>query len=316
MLIVLVCISFAISAKPVFENIIHSEDPDEITFVKAKESLPYYYKFLVYFKEKGYTFWDFHKFWIADKKNLPDRLIVLRHDVHFRDITFAYYTYKIEEEVLGANVATYYVMLDDIPEESAYDYNYRKTNYLNLIKFLRTNKVDVQPHVSPCDMYIKKKNPWWKDLDKQKLIEIFQKNYTLNTKNELMDISINKKDCLDILDLNKIIIPQLANYNKEWEKETGLKVESICAHGSHTPMNYIINNAVILDQKLLHNYNLFKFTPLDKYIFDFLTCKSDNEAPLWIEKPQLIKDKHFELLAHPYVWNNPDSYRKCLPINL
>ena len=70
-----------IEKKPVIVPLTHS---DSLAIAK----LPYYYNFLVTMKEAGYTFYDFRTYMRTDTSRLPQKLIVIRHDVHYRDIFY------------------------------------------------------------------------------------------------------------------------------------------------------------------------------------------------------------------------------------
>ena len=78
--------------------------------------LPAYYEFVTSLQERGFVFMDFGTFWQADKESLPEKLIVVRHDVHERDIGGAYCMAAIERALLPARSATYFVMLGFPPE--------------------------------------------------------------------------------------------------------------------------------------------------------------------------------------------------------
>jgi hypothetical protein len=119
----------------------------------AISKLPRYYNFLTAMKESGYTFFDFRTYISTDTALLPQKLIVVRHDIHYRDIKWAYYAFQIEQIVIGARHSTFYIMLNDSIELALYGYEVQNL-YMNLIHHLDSNGVDIQPHISPVDLYI------------------------------------------------------------------------------------------------------------------------------------------------------------------
>ena len=281
----------------------------ELSFEQAKAELPLYANFLTNFKQRGYTFWDFHEYVLADKSALPEKLIVLRHDVHHRDIPSAYRAKVLEDNIIG-KTATYYVMLDYYPETLEKNYADKRKDYLQIMHYLKDKHVDVQPHVSPWDDYLAAyPNTWWKNLSIDSLRYYKANNYNI-TKDSLY-YQITPKG-IDILGIQKVLekLPLLVeNYNKAWEKELGLKVETYAAHGSHTAINHVIGNVVILNTEKLRKANYFALETSSPEVFQKIKFLSDNNRPLWIENPQEIEDGQYELLMHPQVWENPQEYR-------
>ena len=70
-----------------------------------------YEEYLKFLKEKGYIVCDFKEFEKKYNNNLelPEKIIVLRHDIHRRDISCAYKMIELEQKYFGKNVATYFV---------------------------------------------------------------------------------------------------------------------------------------------------------------------------------------------------------------
>ena len=77
----------------------------------VRDLLPAYYDFVKSLKANGFTFMDFATYWKADKTSLPEKLLVMRHDIHARDIDLAYSMRKVEQALLPEASATYFVML-------------------------------------------------------------------------------------------------------------------------------------------------------------------------------------------------------------
>jgi len=292
---------------------LYSQNKNNAEFERAKTDLPIYYNFIKHLKAEGYKFWDFKTYWNADKTKLPDKLIVIRHDVHQRDIAYAFDTYIIEKNLLGDNVATYFVMLGFPDEEKIPDF---QKEYLGIIKFLKDRKVDVQPHISANDLYHKKVTTWWKNKSKEELRKLANENYIVDYKDNCVKVSV-KTDGTDVFDLNEMndsIIQCLKEYNKMWKLKTGLTAKYYASHGSKLPFNNtIFNNSLILDQEELLNSKVYAFDTYNTQLCNYLVYLSDNSGPDWIENPDTILPGRYQFLSHPYVWKNPGVVRNGRP---
>lgn len=278
---------------------------EKSAFEKAKQKIPRYYKLLSFFKSQGYTIWNFKTFYYSDKTKLPEKLLIIRHDIHFRDIDLAYDTYLIEKFFLGsANTATYFVMLDD-PSESGNPFVRQK--YLDFISFLKKRQVDVQPHISPNEMYLKRYHPSWIYKSEEELKKIVQDDYVITKTDKGTTIEAKGKDELSIGLMNSRMIQMLKDYNTVWKASTGLEVFAYAAHGSKIPINYALNNAILLDQLSLLRSGVYHFDAYNSWISKHLTYLSDNEVPPWMNKPELIAPKRYQLLVHPYLWDGLGS---------
>jgi len=291
-------------------NTITENTAKELSFEQAKEELPLYASFLTHFKERGYTFWDFHTYIQADKSNLPEKLMLIRHDVHHRDIASAYRAKVLEENIIGKNSATYYVMLDFYPETLEKNYSDKRADYLAHMQYLRNENVDVQAHTSPWDDYLAEfPETWWIDLPKDSLLLLKNKYYSITNDGMYYHIHAIENDTLNMAHVLEVLPKQIAKYNTMWEKELGLKVETVAAHGSSTAINHIIGNVLILNTEKVRKANLFILETNSPEVFLKLKFIHDNNRPLWIENPQDIEDGRYELLMHPQVWENPQKYR-------
>lgn len=285
-----------------------------LDLMRAKNELPTYYNFLSYFVKKGYAFYDFSHWWNCNKDTLPEKYMVIRHDVHHRDIYNSYLTYIIEHVLIGDKCATYYIMLDNPSEMSEKNYSSKRLDYLEIIQFLKRKGVDVQPHISPADMYLEAKHPWWDSLTDNELKPLFDTNYKYITDSQGTSLLFTGYDTLQIKDIENQLAIILRNYNKMWSKSTGLIVNSYCGHGSEAPMHHILSNYHMLDLKALYNADIYKFETENTRVLNFLKVIHDNERPCWMEKPELISDDIYELLVHPYVWNSYEKDRITLNV--
>lgn len=273
--------------------------------VKAKFGIPVYFNFIETLKKEGFVFWDFDKYHKSDKTKLPEKLIVIRHDIHGRDIEGGFNANKVEKYFIGSRAATYFVMYGDPNEES--DTGLQK-EYLNFINKINQDTVDVQPHISANDLYIASNNPSWKYLGISELKDLFEKYYELKKTNDShgvgTEIILKGFDTLHLKQMNVKLIEILKAYNVKWEKATGLKAKYYASHGSKVNINMVLNNAVILDQLSLLRSGAYEFDTYNSSIAEHLTYLSDNSIPSWIGKPTEVKPGRYQLLMHPWVWEN------------
>lgn len=265
------------------------------------ERLPAYYNLLVHLKEEGYQFYDFRKFLKTDTAALPEKLIVLRHDIHARDLTWAYFAFEIEKIVIGPGHSTFYVMWND-PLEMAHASPFWQIKYLQLIHCLDSCHADVQPHVSPIDMVISEMHPDWETCTADSLRQLYDANYHWVVTKTGRRMEIRGKDVFHLHDINVNMVRLLADYNAQWKAVTGLTVQGYAAHGSATAINKYLNNAWLLDQVLLLHSGVYRYDAYNTKIFNTLTYLSDNSLPEWMKNPSLIPPGRYQLLMHPYQW--------------
>jgi hypothetical protein len=277
------------------------EEPPFTVDSAARFQLPRYYNFLVSLKDEGYVFMDFKTYLKSDTSKLPQKLIVIRHDVHTRDVQWAYIAYEIEKLVIGNRKSTFYVMLND-PLELVHGNQANQDNYMKLIHHLDSGRMDVQPHISPIDMYIETRKPIWMKLSADSLQKLFAANYKWEIVKNGRNLVTLEEDVFQIQDINTAIKALLTAYNSEWTNQTGLRVQGYAAHGSATAMNKVLNNAWILDQLDLLEAGIYEYDTYNTKIFNFLTYLSDNSLPQWMINPSQIKPGRYQFLMHPYQW--------------
>jgi hypothetical protein len=267
----------------------------------AVRELSRYYNLLETLKNEGYVFYDFNTYLHTDTSRLPPKLFVIRHDIHSRDIRYAYDTFEIEKKVIGAGHSTFFVMLDD-PVELATEGRFIEENYMKFLDQMHSYHVDIQPHISPIDMYISSKHPYWEHYPVDSLKNLFSRNYEWEIGRTGRNIKIKGRDVFNIDDINRSLVGLLTRFNSQWTKETGLQVQGYAAHGSGTAMNKVLNNAWLLDQdKLLHT-GIYQYDTYNTRILRSLNYLSDNVLPSWMDNPASIKPGRYEFLMHPYQW--------------
>lgn len=271
-------------------------------FNEARELLPNYYNFIKTMKSQGYVFWSFTKYSQADKSRLPKKLLVVRHDIHVRDLELTYYVWVIERALLNQpDCSTYFVMWGNPREDN--DPAIQKED-LKLISFLKQRGCDVQPHISPIDMYVDQENPWWTNRDTTELRALYNKNYEMKKFHDGIEFKVIGSDVFKLKEYNEKLKSILKDYNRKWETATGLKPVFYAAHGSKTPMNHIFQNQVVLDQRCLLKSGIYKFDTYNTSIFNNLTYLSDNKLPSWMANPSEVKPGRYQFLAHPRQWLN------------
>jgi len=260
-----------------------------------------YYNFLVTMKSKGFVFWDFKTFLGTDTSKLPQKLIVIRHDIHGLDIQWAYPTFKIEQTLIGNGHSTFFVMLNNPIELMNKNFIY-ESDYLKLILYLEKYHFDIQPHISPIDMYIENKHPKWEIYSKDTLEKMFTGNYQWEISKTGRQIKITGADVFNLNEINNTLLTLLPAYNAQWTTQTGLNVQGYSAHGTSTVMNAVLNNAYLLDQFVLLDAGVYEYDAYNSKIFNILTYLSDNNMPSWMTKPDSIMPGRYQLLMHPHVW--------------
>jgi hypothetical protein len=193
-------------------------------------------------------------------------------------------------------------MLND-PCELADTINPIQDLYLNLIHYLDSNGVDIQPHVSPIDLYINSAHPYWANYTLDTIKAMFSRNYHWEINSNGRKAVVTGEDVFDLNDINTQLIHLLHDYNREWTKQTNLLVQGYASHGSPTIMNRVINNADILDQFVLLNTSIYKYDTYNSRIFSRLTYLSDNTLPSWMTEPLSINSDRYQFLMHPYQWS-------------
>jgi hypothetical protein len=285
----------------------------------AIRELGKYYNFLEQMKKEGYVFYDFRTYLKTDSFQLPKKLMVIRHDIHVRDMTYAYAVYEVEKKVIGPGHSTFYIQLDD-PVDIAQDGLSIENNYMKFFREMDSCHVDIQPHISPIDLYISSKHPYWAKYPVDSLKSMFSHNYEWEIGNTGRSIKIKGRDVFNIRDINRSMLGLLAGYNSEWKKQTGLQVQGYSAHGSATAMNRVLNNAWLLDQDVLLRSGLYQYDTYNTKILRRLAYLSDNNMPTWMDNPVSITPGRYEFLMHPYQWrpvlynNNHTRLEAGLPV--
>jgi hypothetical protein len=300
-------------------------------------NLTEYEKYLKFLKENNYVVCNFKDMEdkYKDNSELPEKFIVLRHDVHWRDIRISYKMIELEHKYFNKNVATYFVQWNFIGS-STYENNFEnkgKADYEKFIFYCIENDIHVAPHISVfCNSYLNLYNRQ-KENDK---LSFLKENYSINFKdpsgsnilqssvNEMnfnifpiskknnICISCEKKTTKDSMnELIEDIQVYFKNYKKDWEERFKIDAKIFSAHG----------DGIILTKKLNPNYfgSLQKFedTMLNanspnkyigltsKYKLDY---RSDNSLKKdYINKTFYRKDKtQAQVLVHPYVWDIDD----------
>jgi hypothetical protein len=271
---------------------------------ESKNALPDYYNFINTLKQRGFKFWSFKKYWQNRYNELPDKLIVLRHDIHKQDLNYGYYALTIEKFLLHKNdVATYYVLYGDPTQK---DDELLQQKYLDFIHYCDVEKFDVQPHISINTFLIDRKYypSYLYNKTKDEINAIFNRNYLYNFTDSGIELSIIGTDSLLIENIDNEILTILKdNYN--WPLG---KFQSVASHGSHEEINLsMLNNQKLMDFKTLYDNEVFEFETYQKRIsikLNYLSDLAENSNPYWRKNPNLLPAGRYQLLMHPKLWAN------------
>lgn len=298
--LLILCLFISCCSKDRFEELKEKEELEEQhdDLSLAIKSLPRYYSFIKDLTKKGYVFQNFNHL-VHYNFEVATNTIVLRHDIHYRDIKKARHMMVIEKELLGVGSATYFVQYNDPKENSSYD-----EAYLSFIEDCSDMGFDVQPHISINDLIIDTgiNSYWSKSYSLSELKSIFNTNYLINSNDVNKDIVIINKDVFELDDLFEDLKKILIRYNDIWETKTGIAVEGYASHGSSSPMNNVINNAVMLDLIELESSGIYAYDTYNTKVFNELEYYSDNSMPNWMYHATLVNHTKIEMLVHPYLW--------------
>lgn len=250
---------------------------------------------------------------------LPSKVAVIRHDIHLRDIPFAYKSIEIEQEIFGDSRSTFFVMWNLVgftKDENDYEHSDDAIKaYKDFIYFCQDRDIDVQPHISPLSMYLSMVRPFWSEMPVKEISSLFKDNYIHRIQNDCSFIDIVKNDVFEIGVINSVVISKIKEHFYDWRKITGLVPEGCSAHGaSPINMNRVIHNGIILDQKSIIDENLYRYDTYNTKIKKKLNYLSDNSSPLWMFEHSRIVDARYQILCHPYLWR--DGYIDAMISNM
>ncbi|MCD4828675.1 MAG: hypothetical protein K8R90_04490 [Candidatus Cloacimonetes bacterium] len=277
--------------------------PREVGLGQARAELPELDSLYCYFAAQNYTVWDFNDWLQADVNNLPERLILLRYDIHYEDMREAYSAYTLQCAHLGPCTGTWFVMLDNPYETVEDDYAPMRRSYLSFIEFAGARGEDVQPHISPCDMYLHDRHPVWERMSRSDLQVIFDENYQIRRYPDGVDFDVIGEDVLDLADINARLPELLVEYNGSWTRQTGLDVVGYAAHGSPVAMQRVMWGERLLDQRCLLQLGIYAYDSYNTAIFSHLEYLHDTYFAAWMKDPTLIEPGQYELLIHPNQWH-------------
>jgi hypothetical protein len=298
-------LSYCNKDKP--EVISIEEVEQDLSLETAKSALPRYYNLIKSLTDRGFEFMNFKDFIATPSELLPTKLIVLRHDIHHRDIVPGYYSQVIEDELIGNDAATYFVMFfysDEYQNHAVQD------DYLQIIAYLKQKQIDVQAHVSPTDWFIAGNQPDWLLMEEDELKAKFDENYEMIRTEDGLEVNVINEDFMDLAYMNSEFERLIKKYRLRWFEYTGDSVDAFAAHGSAVKLNKVFNNSWVLDQKMLLEKKLYEYDAYNSSIMAKLKYISDNRQPEWMDNPELIDSGRYELLMHPNVWFEGEQEEK------
>lgn len=258
-----------------------------------------YRNLLIYLKNNNYTIIDF-KTLLNNNITPTNKFIVLRHDIHARDIPNGYKMINLEKEIYGKCVSTFFVQWKFIGN-SLREQQYEQKNsliYKKFIDYCILNDIDVQPHISVFGTYfttIYNRNT-------NKLKEIvssypFKNNYIYKN-NKIKVISNN---IFNVKNIINFIIDELKQYNKKWYKTFNNKPYIYSAHGDGSLLNsYFDSNKFLSLTRIEETLNMLSanssyfISPNGKFKLIYLTDSYFNTIA--------FDNQNYQLLIHPFLW--------------
>ena len=296
-----------------------------------------YNNLLEYYYNNNFVVCNFDEFDKKYKNNLdlPEKIVLLRHDIHHRDIQNAYKMNNLEKKIFGKNVATYFVQWNFIGStdyEEEKERNYTK-DYKEFINYCLKNKIHVQPHLSLyCHSFKKLYN---RNNNNKKFLNSYCYCYINDNKNIInttfLDDSINEMNYVfyDVIEPNNISIDikcdkefasdfnnfidniekYIVNYIKLWKKEFNIIPTHFSAHGDGIELTKMLNPNVVgclnVIEKHIKNANSASI-----YVNSCSNFKLHYKCDNSLKKNNIINslyhdnNNQYELLVHPYVWSN------------
>lgn len=290
-----------------------------------------YKKLLLNYKKNNFEVINFTNFTkkYSDYSSLPSKIVLLRHDIHYRDIENAYKMIQLEQEIFNKNVCTYFVQwnfMGSTSKQESYEKKYSKY-YIVFIKHCIKNNIDVLPHISLfCNSF---KNLYNRNRSNTKFINMFsckidnkdienkeffnicdceinlEKNYYIYCKNNSKIDKNELKIKLNIL--MKDIEIYLENYKNNWYNKFGFYPKYYSCHGDGIELTKKLNpnnfaSILQLENKMI-NVNSCK-TYIGNSSLYKLNYKSDGSCNIDIINKQLFNNENkFQLLIHPYLWS-------------
>lgn len=266
--------------------------------------MKHYREFLKYLIGSEYQFERYSDFF---KNGIEGQSIVLRHDVHARDIDCGYQMLNIEADLGIVNHSTYFVMYK-FPAYYRAQRNREASpeilkKYEAFIKSLLSKGVEVQPHIDPISAFIKEIDRSWLDLSIEEAREIFLDNYEHVISDNEQEIIIKKNDLLNLEKYRNFVVDYTLRYIDLWQKKFGVTPGGFAPHiSSKVSITNIIPSSIIYEDKHVKSKlsNFYNATSPD--IFSEAKLLSDNSRPRWMIEYQDIPRASYHMEIHPYLW--------------
>ena len=293
-----------------------------------------YEEYLKFLKKNNYTVCNFKDLEdeYKDNSELPEKIVVLRHDVHCRDIDASYKMMELEHKYFNKNVATYFVQWNFVggtTYENSWE-NKCKGAYEKFIFYCIKNNIHVAPHISVfCNSYlnlynrnanhdgleflnekhsISFKDPSESD-DIQSTINEMNFNIFSISRNNNTCISCEKEATKDSMnELIRDVHTHFKNYKKNWKAKFKIDAEFFSAHGDGIILSRKLNPNIYGSlgefENVMYNVNspIRYLSRRSRYKLGYV---SDNGLDKDFINKTLYGEvcKQAELLVHPYVWS-------------
>jgi len=279
-----------------------------------------YENFLRQISQDGYVVWDFKTFVDSDKNDLPEKLAVLRHDIHHRDIIGGYRMAEIENEVLG-NCGTSFVQYGfrpvKLPEREVEMREDWQIDYADYIRKGLEIGIDMQPHISPYSMCYDGSESFFAQKSGGLFTELFDANYERNYARDehgdrlARELSLVGKDVLGLFSAIEVVKDEIVRYAEKWRDKFGVDPQGYSAHGESSINKIIVYDAnSFLDDIRLVESGIYGYTSNAMSVCNHLGYISDNYDDdesiktfgRKFSETDPRKGKRFQVLIHPAKW--------------
>ena len=279
-----------------------------------------YESFLRGLLREGYSVWSFDRFIDAPKDSLPERLAVLRHDIHYRDIEGGYRMLEIEGSLEDVS-STSFVQYGFIPireEERRWETRSDwQEAYAEYIEYCLKRGIDAQAHISPYSMCFDGSEPFLGPDSERLFSELFKDNYEPgfafddSGRRIARELKVTGRDSLGLINALKRVKAGLIEYATDWKAKFGSSVSGYSAHGESSINSIVKYDAnSFLDQLALVESDLYRYTANGMSVINWLGYFSDS-----YDKPEDLgsfghktnkvdpsKGERFQILVHPAQW--------------
>ena len=270
-----------------------------------QECFKYFANLINYLHDNGYHFMRFEDVQ-SDSYKINEKQVVLRFDIHLRDLNNTPDLFKIEESILGFVASTSFVMFGLQGSTSSEFLNeyYFNSRYDAFVASCVDDGIEVQPHISPINDYIHRFQPDWMSLDEAAIARLLVENYHCQETPCGLEFSVKNKDVFNLEHINNAVAEFIQEYLFLWRSRYGFLPKGFAVHGNSIPMNRIIHNGVLINQLNIQKRFQDYFEVHSSAIREKLDLYSDCTIPRWMWQKPNFKSNNLQLLVHPARWSD------------